>query len=159
MLRTLIQDFGLKLCDIHKVIPNLTTLDLPDRVFLGDLRPIKESVLANIVLTLPVLKRLGIKILPVGTNDDSFGELYNGVGISISFFNGDGHVILHEIAHFIVAPKERKRVPNFGLGLDGTVGTEEYPLLVSPLEAYEEEMKAVALEPKLKRAIIPYANI
>lgn len=112
---------------------------------------------SNFLLSFRVLRKIKIQVWPTYLFPSMV--FYNGQALPVSIFNGSGQNILHEIGHFIAASQERKRVPNFGLGLDGRKGTFFAPLMVDTATADAEELKVCRLERKLKHAIIPYAEL
>ena len=59
---------------------------------------------------LALARNCGMKIHPAGTN-----SAFNWDGAALNG-NTEAYVILHEVAHFVLAPPERRRLVDFGLG-------------------------------------------
>jgi Elongation factor P hydroxylase len=59
---------------------------------------------------LAVARRVGVPVHPPGTRS---GFNWDGVALDP---DTEAYVILHEIAHFVLAPPERRRLIDFGLG-------------------------------------------
>src|SRR5271154_5105039 len=59
---------------------------------------------------LTLARRCGIAIHPAGTR-----SAFNWDGTALDGAT-EAYVILHEVAHFVLAPPERRQLPDFGLG-------------------------------------------
>lgn len=94
------------------------------------------------LVALALARRFGIAVYPPGTSCD-----FNWDGAAL---NGatEAYVILHEVAHFALAPPERRELIDFGLGpgpdtLDR--GAAERAAALAPLAREEDEAAASLL--------------
>lgn len=81
------------------------------------------------------------------------GSTWNGKDLSTALAGNDSDIV-HDIAHWLVAPPSRRRCPDYGLGPDPNRSDVTHArLLVSPDHALREEELASALGVLLERAL------
>jgi hypothetical protein len=90
---------------------------------------------------LALARRCGMAIYPAGSRPG-----FNWDGIAL---DGDteAYVILHEIAHFVLAPPERRRLADFGLGPgpDTTARTTAEDAAILPIHERDADEAAASL--------------
>jgi hypothetical protein len=83
-------------------------------------------------------RQCGVPVHPDGTNCD-----FNWDGAALDP-DTEAYVILHEIAHFLLAPAERRTIPDFGLGPGPDTRDRETAQQVQTLSLAESEADEAA---------------
>lgn len=83
------------------------------------------------------------------------GYIYDGKGVGLRYDAGDPGVALHDAAHYLVSPLERRRLPNFGLGpADHVKERKRAPRVLPETEVLEEEWCASTLHVALAEILM-----